>query len=286
MATQKQVTYHSQFTQELFNLVEASQEIAVMRMQGVRESVLVTRRYMEGLIDIFKDVRRSHQDEIAQLIEVGKYHATEQKKEAVSILLSPSGKFSGQLAAAVFTQFEAYLQQKKTDVVLVGDTGRSFLERQFGKRLTYKYFAINVEQPSREQITELLKYVSQYENVTVFTGKFNSLVTQLPTAFNITGYESLRTQTQTSEKPHPFLYEPALGKIVMFFSTQVMAALFRQTLQESKLANLGSRIMALEASRTGITNELHQLRKLSYRMNRRTQNRKQTNRLSGIRLWG
>jgi hypothetical protein len=59
----------------------------------------------------------------------------------------------------------------------------------------------------------------------------------------------------------------------------------RETLAESKLANLGSRIMVLESSRSSIGGEITKLEKVVQRMKRRVDGRKQSNRLSSMRFW-
>jgi len=276
-----------QFVEELHSFVEISQEVSVMNMQRVRQSVLKTRSYMEGIIAIFQDVRRSHQRQVEKILESGKGKSLlgKTKKKSVTILLSPSGKFSGPLIHQVFAEFEKYRKDSATDVVVVGQTGRELAERQLRSQGKFQYFPVNLEHPDHQEIGDLLRYVLEYESITVFTGQFQSLVIQKPNAFNISGYDSLRSQTVTDEEHREFLFEPDLNTTVAFFDAQVTASLFRQSLDESKLANLGSRIMTLEASRGGINQELDRLDSRILRARRRLDNRKQFARLSGMRMW-
>lgn len=287
MSAVKTLTRQHQFVEELHGFVEISQQVSVLNMQRVRQSVLQTRSYMEGIIAIFQDVRRSHQRQVEKILASGKATSLigPAKKKSVTILLSPSGKFSGPLIHQVFAEFEKYRKNSQTDVVVVGQTGRELAERQLKSHGKLQYFPVNLDHPDNQEISSLLNYVLQYDSITVFTGQFQSLVIQKPNAFNISGYDSLRSQTVEDAEHREFLFEPDLNRIVSFFDAQVTASLFRQSLDESKLANLGSRIMTLEASRGGINQELGRLDSRLLRARRRQDNRKQFARLSGMRMW-
>lgn len=289
MGTLKTIKHHQLFASQLYGLVDITQSIAVMRMQQVRQSVLVTRTYMEGIIDIFKEIRRSHKKEVEKIIAArGKLPQTGPKtkrRDSISILLSPSGKFSGQLVKKVFADFTQFVKETKCDVAIVGKTGKELISQTSDLGVTPQFFELDLEHPTREEIAVLLFHVLEYENITVFTGKFQSLVTQVPTAYNVTGYETLFQQPASEAESHEFLFEPKLDEIITFFVAQVTATLLRETLEESKLANLGSRIVTLESSRSGINQEIGRLGRVARRLKRRSDSRKQSNRLSSMRFW-
>jgi F0F1-type ATP synthase gamma subunit len=290
MGSLKTIKHQQQFADQLYGLVDITQSIAVMRMQQVRQSVLVTRTYMEGIIDIFKEIRRSHKKEVEKIIaargKVSQVGVTKKRRDSICILLSPSGKFSGQLIRKVFSDFAAYVKETKCDVAVVGNTGKELLAQSLELDVQPQYYALDLEHPTREEIAVLLFHVLEYENITVFTGKFQSLVTQVPTAYNVTGYETLfQQEASTTPEAHEFLFEPKLTEIISFFVAQVTATLLRETLEESKLANLGSRIITLESSRGGIGQEISKLQRVSRRLKRRVDGRKQSNRLCSMRFW-
>lgn len=287
MATLKAVKHHHEFATQLYGLVDITQGIAVMRMQQVRSSVLTTRTYMEGIISVFREVRRSHRKEVDRLIAEKKKlpFQVKKKRDSICILLTASGKFSGQLTRKVFAEFIEHVKTVKCDVAVVGITGRELVGEFFKDDIRPQYYNLDLEKPTREQLAELLIHILEYENITVFTGKFESLVSQVPTAYNITGYDMLRQETTDSQNIHNFLFEPSLHEIISFFVAQVTATLMRETLDESKLANLGSRIMVLESSRSSITSQISKLEKVVRRMKRRVESRKQANRLSSMHFW-
>jgi F0F1-type ATP synthase gamma subunit len=287
MATLKAIKYQHNFAEQLYGLVDVTQGIAVMRMQQVRTSVLQTRTYMEGIIAVFRDIRRSHRKEVERLIAEKKHVSLipAKKRGSICILLSASGKFSGQLTRKVFAEFVAHVKRTDCEVAVVGLSGRELVGDFFKDAIRPQYYNLDLEHPTREQLAELLIHILEYENITVFTGKFQSLVVQVPTAYNITGYDVLCQENTQSPRKHDFLFEPSLQKIISFFVAQVTATLMRETLAESKLANLGSRIMVIESSRSSIGGEITKLEKVVQRMKRRVDGRKQSNRLSSMRFW-
>jgi F0F1-type ATP synthase gamma subunit len=291
MPTVKRISTHQRFAQELRGLVEISQEVSVMNMQQVRQSVLLNRTYMDGIIDIFTDVRRSHQAKIQSILDEHAKGTTQRpnKKPAVAILLSPSGKFAGPLIKKVFQDFTNHVADKTVEIAIVGNTGRSLVQQSLGTATSFEYFPFNLDHPTDAELSQLLNYVVQFDSITLFAGRFQSLAVQDSKAFNISGFESLN-QTEFTNKTEDtlareFLFEPELDQITTFFEAQVVAALFRQTVDESKLANLGSRIMTLESSLTGIDQELHVLKRRFRKAQRHQENRKQFNRISGMKLW-
>ena len=225
MATLKTVKHHHDFAHQLYGLVDVTQGITVLRMQQVRASVLQSRAYMEGVISVFREVRRSHRKEVEKLIaQKKKLPFLEEKKQGtVCILLTSSGKFSGLLTQKIIREFAEHVKNTDCDVVVVGMTGHELLPQFLRKNIQAKYFDFDLENPSRERLTELLTAVADYENVTVFTGKFQNLISQVPTAYNITGFEALRQENKESENSHEFLFEPSLHEIISFFVTQVTA---------------------------------------------------------------
>ncbi len=62
---------------------------------------------------------------------------------------------------------------------------------------------------------------------------------------------------QASKKEQKeFLFEPSIEKILGFFETEIFASLFDQTIRESQLAKLASRILAMDTASDNINREI------------------------------
>jgi len=73
--------------------------------------------------------------------------------------------------------------------------------------------------------------------------------------------------------------------LIQFFETQIFATLFRQTVHESELARYASRVNAMEESLQFIKRRQKELQDAKKRFTRASQQKKQLERLSGMRLW-
>ncbi len=291
MATLKQLIDELSFTHHLGTLVEVTQDTAVSRMQEIRATVLATRQYMESLIVLFEELRAAKTEEVAHILEqkiaytLSAAQPSSNQERFVTVLFTSSGRFAGGISNKVIEQFLAQLPQMNSDVVVVGEKGKEVVPNITTKR-PVQYFDINIDNPDLEQVDALLAYLRQYASISVFTGKFENLVSQVPAAYNITGHEVLRTTQQPQNREETeYLFEPEVKEIVDFFDAQVTASLFDKTVAESKLASLGSRIMALEAARTNISDQAQALSRRARRLKKKQSRRKQFNRLSGSTLW-
>lgn len=287
MAVLKNVTDQRILTHQLGELVEASQEVAVARMQRIRSSVQKAQAFATHLQDIFRDVRASHQQEVARMLEEGKRPTTAPKKK-LALLITPSGRFAGSITTDVVEACLAAVRTDNSDVVVLGNTGHALIESHSTRTISVQYLPISVDTTlTAEEEQTLRKLLAEYENVTVFGGTFLSLARQEAAEQNITGFAALSEQRDL-EKPvekRAFLFEPELEKIVQFFHDQVSQTLLKTAVRQAELAHVGSRIMALESSRTGIATELKKLHKRERALKRDLQNKKQRNRLSGMSVW-
>ena len=79
MAQRKKVLEDLEALNSLKNLAESYEEVAVVRMQKIKDSVLKTRDFLAELSDVFVDLKASYEREIKELI-------SRQKKGDKSIL--------------------------------------------------------------------------------------------------------------------------------------------------------------------------------------------------------
>jgi len=291
MPSLKQLNQHYQFSMEMHELVQATQEITVMKIQKVRQSALETRKYMEGIFDIFYDVKSAERQMIQKLLEQRGRKRQEideetNKKKSVIVFISTNQLFTGDIIAKVFHIFAEEVRKETSEIVIIGKIGKRLFEQAFGDTYHFLYSEISISHPEPELLKPLVSTLLQYQRIDIFEGKYVSLVDQRPVTVNISGETSLMEERSgAAESKRKFLFEPSLENIVTFFETQITATLFRLTLDESRLANLGSRITTLESSLNNLEREVTILERRRKVLARGIQNRKQLQRLAGISCW-
>jgi ATP synthase F1 gamma subunit len=275
----------------LKDLAESYEEIAVVRMQKIKESVLKTRKFLESISDVFVDLKSSYGREVHELLEKmrkGDKHIlpTLQKNgKNLIVYLSSNGRLYGAVTQKTYKLFITEAKKSdstKTDIVIIGHAGKEMYENS-GTNKPFTYFDIPDTTVEIDHIKKLMQKFLQYEEVNVFYGKFGNVVNQTPIETSISGDDIFETEMPMQvAREDRFIFEPTLEKILHFFETQIMANLFSQTLLENQLARHASRVSAMEEALVNIEDESKKLHQQQVQMKHLAQNKKQLETISGV----
>ena len=276
------------------NLAESYEEIAVIRMQKIKESVLKTRSFLMSISDVYVDLKASYNKEIKDLLErrkKGDKHILpilQKNGKSLLVYLSSNGKLYGSVTMKTFRLFMDDLRKHpdpNSDLLVIGSAGKEMLS---GAEINkpFDYFEMPDAKVELDHIKQLMKKFLQYEKVSVYYGKFGNVVSQSAIATSITGEDIFETESFTpTPREDRFIFEPTLEKILHFFETQIMSNLFSQTLLENQLARHASRVNAMEEALIHIEEESKSLHRQTTRMKHLVQNKKQLETIGGLALW-
>lgn len=292
------ITEEITLSRSLGSLVTTYEEIAVMRIQKIRKSVLATRAFRQELTGVFADVRSSRKAEVLRLLRKKKKGADEgwrgkpaseqyDPKSQVKVLMTGQERFSGSLTSQVVYELIDSMKDKPTDLIVVGDAGRDLLVK-LRPEIKFQYFDLPDFTDPASALLPIAKELQNYENITLYYGRFVNLVDQIPARTQLFDEAALEVATGPSKikkEQMYYLFEPTLAEVVDFFNRQIFAMLFKQTIDESRLAQLGSRITAMESASQNIKKHQQGLLVLARRMARQLKNTKQRQQLAGMVLW-
>lgn len=302
MQNKKVILSEIEFTHTFKLIAQAYEEIAVMKMRKVRNSVIKTREYLTKLSDVFFDVKKAHKriEELQKKMKENidkkqsgkdlkiKDATVKVKKPSVSVFLSANTSLYGDLINKIFRLFLEKSQKDDSDIIIIGRVGRRLYEESSHSK-KYLYFEIPDEQITVESLKPVIFHLVEYQSILVYYGKFESIVTQVPTISNVSGDQPYSTPPDGADKSKSlgldFLFEPSLETILVFFEELIASSLFRQTVHETQLARLASRVMSMEQAQQNISVQLKRLRSSQIKVNRLDQQKKQLERLAGISLW-
>jgi len=274
--------------QSLHTVAQVYQETSIGKIQEVRAGVLTTRDYLSGLSHIYYELKTSQSVQVAKLKESSRKESAKSSKlqKTLFILLSANAKLYGEIVKDVYKLFiEAVEKEPDADVMIVGKLGER-LFKEGGMKRQHVFIEIPDSNLAPKDLEPVIFNIVKYENVVVFHGKFYNLMTQRATRASITGEALAEEEPATKDKEtKQFLFEPNLEKLMKFFETQIFITLFRQTVHESELARYASRVNAMEESLQFIKKRQKELHSAKRRMSRSLQQKKQLERLSGMRLW-
>ena len=278
----------------LQELAESYEEIAAVRMQKIKTSVLRTRDYLSDLSGIFVDLKSSYNREVDNLLSHRKKGdqtlslGLRKKGKKLMVYLSSNGKLYGAVTQNTFNLFMHDLRKVgdlSIDILVIGQAGRELLQNS-GTQAKFDYYEIPDTNVDVSHIRELTSRFLDYEQVQVYYGKFENVLHQNPISTSITGEGIFESEvTAPVSREDRFIFEPTLEKIFHFFETQITANLFSQSLLENQLARHASRVNAMEKALIHIEEEGKRLGKENNRIKHQIQNMKQLETISGIVLW-
>jgi ATP synthase F1 gamma subunit len=294
MPQKKIISENLEALNSLKDLAESYEEIAVIRMQKIKDSVLRTRDFLAELSDVFVDLKSSYDREVKDLLakrkEGGKdvFPLLQKNGKTLMVYLSSNGRLYGAVTQKTYKLFIQDLKKPEgaaADILVIGSAGKEMFENSPSSR-PFSYFEIPDIGVELTHIKQLMQKFLQYERVHVYYGKFDNVVNQTPIATSITGENIFESEVvETVKREDKFIFEPVLEKIFYFFETQIIANLFSQTLLENQLARHASRVNAMEEALIHIDEESKKLIQARNLIKHQSQNKKQLETISGLLLW-
>lgn len=266
-------------------ITRAFSEIASKHMLQSRESVFMNRSYLEGLTKLFDEIRSSYHKEI---LDIAKDRNQKQGKnitflshngKTVMVLFTANNGLYGSIIQDTFDLFvKEYQLLKNVEVTIIGELGKALFEASFPNQ-PFTYFSLSDKNVTKEELTLLARHIVQYSEIRFFFGKFQNIVVQNPEMLPVKSNLEMNSQVESKTR---YLFEPNLESILVFFESELFGSILKQTVEESSLAKLGSRVFAMDEASSKISEERKRLLSEQLSISHREANKKQLNSLSSI----
>jgi F0F1-type ATP synthase gamma subunit len=290
MRSNKVITSEITALTTLKKVIDSYQEIASIRMRKVRQHVLTNRDFLSGLNDIHWQVRSLYK----------KYKRPKDEEvmrptngRTLSILLSSNTGLYGDITRKVFDLFYNEVKKTDTDLVIVGRFGKKFYDSSDLKR-PYQYFDFSDSGTDVINSKELLKYVITFENILVYHGFFEDILSQVALRTAVTGgsFEKAISDLESSpekdadQKWLGCIFEPSVQQVLSFFESQILSSIFEQTIFESSLSKFSSRMISLDFASNNLKKSLIRTNFKFLKAKHKAGDDRQLGLMSGMSLWG
>lgn len=279
--TKQQILQQILDLQSIKNLVEVFQEVAALRMQAIRGSVLTSREFLEGLSDVFSEAK-SNYDESSQVTLISNLN---RNGRSVAIFTSANSGLYGDIINRTYDLFIDFVTKRQADAVILGKMGVKMAAER-NPELLYNYFDLEDKGLDTQNFGLIMRYLLQFERIYVFHGKYKSLVNQDAIVTSISGDQVLMSIQDKKGEQNKYLFEPSIGDVLRTFEEEIMITLFQQTMHESQLAKFATRLFYLDQATVSIDDALVGAQHVHRKVVRAATARKQLNNISGISLWG
>lgn len=289
MPSVKQLQIQEDSLNAIGDFFSAYQKLTIYQMKQNRDATINSRDFFQGLLNTFVDLKQDLKRFIKsnpKNKETISFSTLTKNGKSVAVFISFETKFSTDINRKSLQFFKNTISETDSDIVIVGLTAKKLFNEFFPQNAKYEYFELTEKDTSLKSNIKLLRHLLNYEKINVFNPYYISLVDQQPQVETISGDLDLSSseEIKNTEKKH-FLFEPDKEKILHFFEIQIMSNLFQHKIKEAHLANLGSRISTLQNTQNNLEEELEKIKRLKLKTMKYKANKKQRNRLSGMRFW-
>ena len=252
------------------------QEIANLRMNEIRQKVLNNREFIEELSQVYTLAKKAY------LVLLKKEKPfIKRKGERVVVFLSGNKRFYGTLFSDIWRELLNYLAKNKADLAVVGRMGKYLAERSgFGYKMFY--FELDDDNPEKERVKGIIDFIKKYEEIIIFHGRFQTILSQKVVQSNISGGVTLEEEL---EEVKSYLFEPSPEAVLEFFETELLSAFFNQTILEHRLSKYATRMVAMYQATENAKKRERKLKIEQKKIERQLLNRKQIELFSGSQLW-
>ncbi len=297
MVNKKALTREIAELSVLQTLSRAYAEIASVRMKKTRSGVLLNRNFLDSISKIFQEVLNSYREEIQTLAKKRNFslpfgkHSTKKditflahNGKTVAVFLSANVGLYGDIVGKTFEVFARDVAKGEVEATVIGRLGLAMFRQSFPS-LNYTYFDFPDNEVRGDLLGEIMRHLVQYEEIHVYYGKFQSVITQNPSVSKISAKViNLEGSGEVDVTAKKYLFEPSLEKILMFFEGEIFTSLMDQVIRESQLAKFASRITAMTKAGENINRNLKKMEIEKLKLTHGIANKKQVNMLAAIYL--
>ncbi len=272
MRTYKSVIDEGKDTFELKNIIEVYEETAAIKMQKIREEILMSREYYRSLGKLADEVGSD-----LQVVAAGAY-------QDAAVFLSANAGMYGDIIGKTFNLFLDFIKKNLVDLYVVGKEGEEMM-RNYAPDFKFITLYLSDDTIEEDALGIVIKRLLEYRKVFLFYGKFQNIATQSAETMRVSPELLPKTEKNWQElkkKRLDYLYEPSVEAVSAVFAKEILSALMAQVFAEAQLAKFGSRLMFLDESLEKIDDRLADVLIEKRSLKKKLMDRKQNTMISGI----
>lgn len=268
------------------DFISVYEEIAANKMRLIRDAVVKRRDFLAELTSLYNEIKTSYKKEVELFLSKKNPRASslsflKKNGKTVRVFFSTNASFYGDIVKNTFALFKEQYDREKSDVVVVGKTGKRFLDI-YMPGAEYTYFDFPDMSMDMKLLKPVVLHIAAYEKIIIFHPKFQTLVRQTPTAFVISESTSGASANVPKNK---YIFEPSLDRIIEYFEKEIFSSIFEQTMHESQLSKFASRMVTLDQATDNIKKRLSKLELKQRLWQHQVKNKQQLNSMTGMMMW-
>ncbi len=228
-------------------IAQAYSEIANLKIKRIRAETERNRIFFQELSKVYGIIKKFAAEKGIKVTR---------PKNTVSIILTSNYRFYGRINTDLLEFFENSAARLETDKIYLGKAAVDYFRAKRPIRPAgnpdgaTSEVILKSDQPDAAELQMLANALSQYSRIIIFYSSMKSLLTQVPTAQDITAATEHNPGLNSLNANFKFIFEPELPKILEFFDCQIITLLLEGTFLESELSRTASRFISMDQAET------------------------------------
>lgn len=231
-------------------LAQAFTEASALKIKKIKALFDTNKLFYEEISNVYHLVKISA---LIQKRNIHKKALQAEESKTLSIALTSNARFYGHLNVATMENFVKETKKYKTDLLIIGQTGKDYL-RAINFNLPHEKMTFRKDSPTPEEVKNLIEKIKDYDTVYLFYPKFATMLTQNVGKVDIT--QSAEMSKIDKNDIIEYIFEPELDKIIDFFESVVRALLFNRALLEAELSRTAARLMVMSSAEERANDEI------------------------------
>jgi len=253
-------------------------EVSQKEMNDIRGRALKNRDFIEELSRMCSIAKKSY---LAEKEGKDEEVVAQKKEKTVSVFFSANSRFYGSLILDVWRSVFAFLKNKESDLVIIGEVGKNLVEKS-NPDTKFSYFNLDDENPTEEELKKVIDFIKNYDTIIAFHGRFKTILSQEVGATNI----SAEAKNPKDDESIPsYLFEPSPEAVLEFFEKELIAAFFNQAFLEHRLSRHATRMVAMHRAGENAKERRKKLESTWNKINKRIVDKKQLEIVIPYHLW-
>lgn len=285
MSSKKDLKKFEETIGAIKSLTKVFEQSAVGKMKVSQTEIEKITKYLTAARGTYSDTKISLISKMDQKHKEIALRSSFRKttKPQILVLIASQDRYYGNLMPSLFALFMEEYRKSKSDAIILGKIGKELLDNENINAQNITYYDFEDTKPDWDLAHKIIESLAIYEQIILFYGQYESVLTQHPRKEVVTQNVSV----QADVKPKKYLFRPEPGNSLSFLESQIIAGAFVSKLYESGVAKFAARVKLLEigqvAERISAATDVLQKGKLKAR--KESNNRKQMQLFTGANLW-
>lgn len=288
MYSKKELKKYSEAVTTIKSITRVYEEAAARRIKLIQRSAESVNEFIGSVSDTYVNTKlallaNEQQKKNGRKNILAKSFRSFNRKQVI-IMVASHENYYGNLIPSIFRLWKDKMEATGADGIILGNTGKRLLDKTTFRPKNLAVLDLDDAKPDWKIVYQVGVSVSHYEKITVFCGKYKTVLNQIPEKSEIS---NTITIGQIQNIKH-YLIETRADEILDYMERETIHAQLQLKIYQAQIARYAARIKILEIGQVAekMSQVIGDLNKSRVKVHKNLNNKKQLQLYTGVNLWG